>query len=161
MNSAILQLCILSMICGAALSIIPDGGPRRVTELLCTAVLTAAVLSPLKELDLDSYALESAKLKAVEDELLSSAAEAEDKLNRLCIQQEYNEYIMDRAAQLGIEEIEVSVLVQWNLEGVWVPDLVQITAECEKSRKEKLCALITSELGIPPERQYWYSERES
>ena len=125
-------------------------------KLLCTAVLTIAILTPLKDLDLDSYALESARIKELEDELLSSSHEAEDKLNRIYIQQEYNEYIKNKAAQLGIENPEISVLAQWNLEGLWVPYSVQIYADCDKSKADELGRIIRDELGIPFERQLWF-----
>ena len=147
------------MLCGASLSIIHEGGVKNIMKLLSTAVLTIAILSPIKDLDLDSYALESARIKELEDELLSGSHEAEEKLNRLYIQQEYNEYIKNEAAQLGIINPEISVLAQWNLEGLWVPYSVQIYADCDKSKADELGRIIRDELGIPYERQLWFDER--
>ena len=158
MSSGILQLCVISMLCGAVLSIVPEGGIKRVTGILCTAVLTIAVLSPLAELDMDIYALESAKLKELEETLLNDSKKAEEKLNRLYIQQEYEEYIKDKAQELGINEPEVSVLVQWNPDGVWVPYSAQLHVHCNKKQADELGRIILDELGVPYERQLWYSD---
>ena len=53
-SQSIRQLCALSLLCGAALSILPEGGVKRVAEVVCTASLIVALVNPLKALDMES-----------------------------------------------------------------------------------------------------------
>ena len=47
-QESIRQLCAVSIFCGAAINITPEGGVRRIMQLLCTAALTMAILKPDK-----------------------------------------------------------------------------------------------------------------
>ena len=157
-HQSIRQLCALSLLCGAALSILPEGGVKRVAEVVCTASLIIAIVSPLKALDMDTYALESARRHDLESSLTADAKAAEQRLNRLVIEQEYEAYIMDKALELGLEGLAVDVEVQWSLDGLWMPYAVSLSGDCSQSGKEQLAALMTADLGIPYERQRWDSE---
>jgi stage III sporulation protein AF len=156
--SGIRALCVLSVICGAALSIIPDGGVKRVAEITCSAGLIVAILSPIKELDINDYAIESAKLMEMENQLSANAQAVEDRLNRLVIESEYETYIMDKANELEISLSEVEVEAQWSLEGLWMPYEVSIRGEYTDGEKSKMSAVISADLGIPYERQRWNLE---
>lgn len=155
---SIMQLCALSLFCGAALSILPEGGVKRVAEVVCTASLILAVINPLKSMDISSYALESAKYHELEASLTADAEKAEQRLNRLVIEQEYEAYIMDKALELGLEGLAVSVEVQWSLDGLWMPYSAGLSGIWDQDGKERLSALMTADLGIPYERQRWDSE---
>ena len=155
---SIRQLCALSLLCGAALSVLPEGGVKRVAEVVCTASLIVALVSPLKALDMGTYALESAKRHELETALTVGAEAAEQRLNRLVLEQEYEAYIMDKALEIGLEGLTVDVEVQWSLEGLWMPYAARISGVCSQTGKEKLAALMTADLGIPYERQRWDSE---
>ncbi len=157
-HQSIRQLCALSLLCGAALSILPEGGVKRVAEVVCTASLIIAIVSPLKALDMDTYALESARRHDLESTLTADAKAAEQRLNRLVIEQEYEAYIMDKALELGLEGLAVDVEVQWSLEGLWMPYGASISGVCSQTGKEQLSALMAADLGIPYERQRWDSE---
>lgn len=158
MYDGIRQLCAISMLCGAALSILPEGGVKRVAEILCTASLILAILSPIRELDIETYALGSAKLRQMEASLSQEGQEAGERLNRIVIEQEYETYIMDKAAELGINYLTADVEVQWSLEGLWIPYGVQVDSDCSESSRNSLSRILVSDLGIPYERQRWNSE---
>ena len=157
-QQSIRQLCVLSLFCGAALSLLPEGGVKRVAEVVCTASLILALVSPLKALDMETYALEGAKRHELEAALASGGEAARQRLNRLVIEQEYEAYIMDKAQELGLEGLAADVEVQWSLEGLWMPYGVKISGACGQTGKERLSALLTADLGIPYERQRWDSE---
>lgn len=157
-HQSIRQLCALSLLCGAALSILPEGGVKRVAEVVCTASLIVALVNPLKALDMGTYALETARLHEREAALTAEAEGLEQRLNRLVIEQEYEAYIMDKALEFGLEGLAVDVEVQWSLEGLWMPYAANISGACSQTGKEKLAALMTADLGIPYERQRWDSE---
>ena len=112
MLTGIRQLCAMSLLCGAALTMTPEGGVKRVTEMLVTAILAVTLIAPFRTLDLDSYADISARQHEAEAEIFSRAGEAGNRLNRLVIQREYASYIMDKAKNLGMELGSVEVEMQ-------------------------------------------------
>ena len=115
-QDSIRQLCAVSIFCGAAINITPEGGVRRIMQLLCTAALTMAILSPIKEIDFDIYALETARLREAEAAINESAERIDDRLNRAVIEEQCEEYILDKAEELGANVSGVNVQAQWSLE---------------------------------------------
>ena len=156
--TGIRQLCAMSLLCGAALTLTPQGGAKRVTEILCTAVLVLTVLSPLKELDLDAYALSVAKYRETEAELFHKGEEAGERLNRLVIEREYESYIMDKAKNLGLTITEVQIEVEWSLDGLWIPYGAEVHVQGDSTTKDDLGRILRDDLGIPFERQQWYED---
>lgn len=145
----------MSLLCGAALTMTPEGGVKRVTELLVTAVLVLTLISPFRELDFETYADITARRHEAEAELFSRAGEAEDRLNRLVIQREYASYIMDKAKNLGMELQTMEVEVQWSLDGYWAPYGSRISTQSGAKQREELGRILRDDLGIPYERQQW------
>ena len=127
-QESIRQLCAVSIFCGAAINITPEGGVRRIMQLLCTAALTMAILSPIKEIDFDIYALETARLREAESAINESAERIDGRLNRAVIEEQCEEYILDKAEELGANVSGVKVQAQWNLDGLWVPYSAEIDA---------------------------------
>lgn len=148
-------LCLTSVLCGAALSITPEGGTKKVAEILCAAILTIALLSPFKSFSFDDYALQSAKLHEAEQRIISGAEETENRLNRLVIEQECISYIDSKAKELGIEQMSAVMEMRWDLEEIWVPWAVEIEAVCSREQRDSMSEIIGAELGIPEERQRW------
>ena len=128
---------------------------RRIMQLLCTAALTMAILSPIKEIDFDIYALETARLREAEAAINESAERIDDRLNRAVIEEQCEEYILDKAEELGANVSGVKVQAQWNLDGLWVPYSAEIDVPDIGSAKAALEGMIQNELGIPAERQMW------
>lgn len=155
MFEGVRALCLTSVVCGAALSITPEGGAKKVAEILCAAILTVALLSPFKAFRFEDYALQSAKLHEAERQIIKGAEEAESRLNRLVIEQECISYIDSKAKELGIEQMNAVMEMRWDLEEIWVPWAVEIEAECSREQRENMSEMISAELGIPEERQRW------
>lgn len=158
MQENIKLLCILSLSFGAMLSLMQQGSIKSVTEILCTAILTLVVLSPVKDFDYGSLALESAKLHELELGITDRAQSSEDRLNRLVIQDECAEYIKDKAGNISGEALDVSITAQWSLDGLWVPYSAVLSGEWSESDRQTLGELIQSSLGIPLSRQEWENE---
>ena len=57
MAGVIEKLCMLSILCGLTMCLIPEGGVKRVMCVLCTLILASTVLTAVKDFDFDSYAL--------------------------------------------------------------------------------------------------------
>ena len=158
MKTGIRQLCMLSVFCGAAMSLCPEGGVRKIMKVLCTAVLMTALLSPLKKTDMSRFALETARLRELEAGMAEKGAEAEKRLSRPVIEQQYETYIMDKAADMGLNIQEAEVGVQWSSEGFWVPYSADIKYSGSREICSRLASAVESELGIPEERQSWIGD---
>ncbi|MBQ1703230.1 MAG: hypothetical protein II021_01985, partial [Oscillospiraceae bacterium] len=97
-------------------------------------------------------------------ELGESAALGEEKAEvrtRFIIESKLNEYILDKAEELGLSGLAVSVRCEWADEGFWYPTGAQISGNASEMTKEKLKAYIEAELGIPKERQIWSTGDEN
>ena len=149
------QLCVLSVLCGAAMSLTPEGGVRRVMSILCMLILACSLLTALRSLDFDAYALELARYREQEQRFLTDNSEKNARLNRLVIEQECGTYILDKARSIGLELQSVAVELEWSGEGFWVPRAAQIAYRGEERQRRVMESLIAGDLGIPTERQIW------
>lgn len=155
MTEALRQLCGLSLFCGIALGLMPEGGVKKAASIACTVVLVMTVLLPLGTLDLSHYSLELAKYREMGEQLEEKGSEVRDSMSRTVIEQECEAYIMDKAEALGIGVDEVNVRAFWNSEGVWVPESAEIRSGCGESEKKRLSDVIFADLGIPAEKLEW------
>lgn len=155
MSTMIRELCAMSILFGVIMGIIPEGGVKRITCILCSAILIIVVLTPIKSIDIDSYALLLTQYREQEAQLTARADEINSRLNRAVIVEEYEAYIMDKAEELGIDVKEARVEVQWSTEAVWVPYSVSVTANADISLRRVFEDKLMAELGIPQERVKW------
>ena len=155
MQNALRTLLGLSFFSGAVLWLCPEGGARRALKLLCTAALAAAVLSPIRELDYDLLSLEQARFSSAEAEITSRAAETQESLTKMLLQENCESYIIDRGRELGLTIQTVAVELRKGSDGEWLPWSVDITTDGGESQLKELCKLIADALGIPAERQVW------
>jgi len=155
MNDIVLQLCVLSIVCGFMMYLLPEGGCKTIGRVLCTSVLIICILEPVIEFDFESYALQSALLHETEAAFSANAKERRDNLNKTVIEQEYREYILDKANESGISEFDVKICSRWDEHEIWVPYSAEIGGSFSIEQKKELEAIIRDELGIPEERQIW------
>lgn len=153
-SDVIRSLCALSILCGAALSITPEGTVKRLMEIVCSVVLITAVVKPLSGFDFAAYALELARFDQRKEEFLEENYDIHERLNRLVIEERYETYIMDKAMELNAALERAEVTAEWSMEGYWLPYSAELTCAGEECR-EKLSGLIEAELGIPAGRQRW------
>ncbi len=155
----VLRDCIaVSVVSGLVLQLCPESGAKRVAALLSAVLLCLTVIRPLKDFDFDSYALESARLHKAEEEFLRSAASTTEKLDRLVMQERCAAYLSEKAEALGLEEVRIELQLQWSLDGLWVPYAVHVKGSWDDGAAARFGELLSCELGIPPDRQYWYRD---
>ena len=148
----------VSLLCAVADALMPRGGVKRVGRLVCALVLIGAILSPIASLDvsegrrwLDSY------LSSVR----SREAELEETVNsqmKVIIEQEYAAYILDKAAQLGLD-CDVRVECGLSEDGLYLPVRTEVAGLSTAGEQEQLIRVIEQDLGVPAERQF-YAEEE-
>lgn len=155
MNAALKNIIALSFLSGAGLALCPNGSAKRVLSLLCTAMICAAILSPLREIDFDLLSLEEARLSSAEAEIIQSGLRTEEQLKKLELRKNCESYIEARGRALGLDTMQVSVSLRESDGGGWYPHAVTVHARGAAESAEQLRTLIGSELGIPAERQEW------
>ena len=143
----------LSFCAGAVLYLCPEGSVRRVLKLLCTAILTAAVLSPLRSLDYDLLSLEEARFTVAETEISNRAGLTGDRMKKLMMQDNCTDYVLMRGEELGLNINETVIELRQDENGQWLPYAAEIDAVGLSAAAEELSRLLNSELGIPAERQ--------
>lgn len=155
----IMGLVTAAVLASGALLLTPEGGVRRVTELVCGMVVTAMLLLPVLEIPENSVAGFMEELRGSARELTEPMAEREQEMLRPFIEERLCAYILDEAEKLGAEVSGVSVIVHWT-EGEWLPREVYLRGAPDEAAAKRLQYRIASELGIPAERQHWTVEDE-
>jgi len=147
----VLGLAAASAFCAAATLLTPKGRVRQVVRLLCGILMTAALISPLRLLDLSDYGLYLAQYRNRAELLTGEAENITRNLDRSYIQERMAAYILDKAAFLGAAVEDVEVECRWETAGLWVPERVTIIGDFHG----ELSRALESELGISREEQIW------
>lgn len=150
LRSWLLSGLTAGVVCAMAETLMPSGPVRTVGRLVCGLVLACVILSPLTGLDpavgerwLEDYL---AGLENREKELSQEA----DRGIRPIIEARFAAYIVDKAAQEGLE---CSVQVTCREEnGTYLPHSAAVNGVTEENAAV-LAAWLEEDLGIPPERQ--------
>ena len=157
-RSWLLAVIAVSLLCAVADALIPSGGVKRVGRLVCGLVLMGAILSPVASLDVEGS---QRWLESCLASVRSQEAELEDRVNgqmKVIIEQEYAAYIVDKAAQLGLE-CTVRVECRLSEEGLYLPDRTEAEGLWTASAQEEMIRIIAEDLGVPAQRQI-YREKE-
>ena len=154
MRDCLRTLCVLAVFCGAALRLAPEGGVKRVMQALVSALLLGELLSGLLSLPSD-LALDTARIREQENQLLSSAADARERMNRLVIEDELRTYIQNKAEGLGVSLTAVEVSLRWETEGLWLPDAATLRGSGEEAAVSRLLGELGAELGIGRGKLQW------
>lgn len=148
------NVCVISVICGAAEYLCPEGLVRTIMKIICSAAVIVTMLSGFTEINSKEYAVDMAKYRAMQDEILQNGEDKREELDRLVIASECEAYIKDKAVQYGAVISQIDVSLEWSREGVWVPCSLRGCAYDEESRT--IAAQIAeTELGIACENQEW------
>ena len=140
----------VSLLCAMAGALMPQGAVKRVGRLVCGLVLLAAILSPLRELDVDAG-------RRWLDGYLDSTGQWETALKetvnrqmKTIIEEECAAYIVDKAAQLGLR-CTLRVECRETEEGLYLPVRAEVRGPLSDSGRTRLIRLIAEDLGVPEE----------
>ena len=145
------RICVISILCGAVMALVPEGGVKRVTNIVCTLCLITMLVGALSGFDFDLYSLELATYNEREREILEGAKEFENKLSRFVIEEQYQTYILDKATELGLNVQDIKLQLRWDSSGVWVPEGIEIN----HSYSKELSEFIETQFGVAKQRQQW------
>ena len=154
LHNWIRSLTAASAAAAVAKQLTPAGPVKKVTELACAAMLLGVLILPALDLDMSSLALSMAEYRSTQAALVRDVEEREKQLLRTYIEQQCAAYILDEARNMHMEDIRAAVKVKWRDEH-WVPCEARISGKMTAEELRRLSDCLTSELGIPEERQYW------
>ena len=139
-------------LCALCMYLCPEGRVKRVLQMASACVMVLTLYAPVMQWDMNGYAEILAVFREQRALLTGQAEDMSERLNRVVIEEEYCEYIWDKATQCGVSLEEVSVRAVWNEGGYWVPHETTYTAR-EGSVTQAFLEEIEMDLGIPKERQ--------
>jgi stage III sporulation protein AF len=147
-------LAAAALFSSVMLTLTPKGNVKQIVKLVCGALLTFVLLSPLTKVNFDSLSEFIARTK-LEGREISSTSEYETQLlMKLIIEEETQAYILDKALKLGIEDLKVKVTAKTGDKYPY-PYSAELSTGTKGSLREELTSYIEGELGIPRERQSW------
>lgn len=155
----LLAVITVSLLCAVADALMPAGAVKRVGRLVCGLVLMGAILSPIARLDVEGS---QRWLDGYLSSVRSREAELEDTVNsqmKLIIEREYAAYILDKAAQLGLE-CTVRVECELSEDGLYLPLRTEVAGLRTAGAQEKLIRIISEDLGVPAQSQIYLEEEE-
>lgn len=136
--------------CGILEAIPAKGSAQSLRKLVCGLFLAVMVISPLRSLSPEGFLPESADWQSEADSFVAEGVALAQQERNARITETAKAYILDKAASLGVAlEAELTV----SEDGL--PTSVILKGSCAPYPKGVLTAEITSELGIPKERQQW------
>lgn len=145
-----LSVVTAAVFCGIVNSLTKKRTSQAVVKLLAGIFLTFTVIRPLAQLDLEDVKLPSftddAQYAALEGEILARETMVD------IIKSETEAYILDKAGAL---DAELSVEVFLSKEDTPIPVSVRLSGSISPYGKQRLQAIISSDLGIPEEDQLW------
>ena len=116
-------------------------------------------MSPVASLDVEGS---QRWLESCLASVRSQEAELEDRVNgqmKVIIEREYAAYIVDKAAQLGLE-CTVRVECRLSEEGLYLPDRTEAEGLWTASAQEEMIRIIAEDLGVPAQRQIYLEKEE-
>ena len=159
MTGNVFRLVTLSVVSGALISILPEGGPKRISQTLYTVILIFYILSFFNGFKLEENVLQDFRMEEVKANFADNLREKESSLEISIIEQQCSEYILDKAGENQIIISSLKVRAEKLLESGPIPYSVEIYGIWDDAAKEKMIGLIKAELGIPEERQQWNYEQ--
>ena len=127
---------------------------KKIVALAGGLIMILAAVKPLGELTYQDISAQIAKYQIKADELRSGINVGNAEIMALIIQEQAEAYILDKAAELGLE-IEVEVTTQQASDGWPYPTDVKVTGQLSESDIQRLGRIISEDLAVAPDRQEW------
>lgn len=139
-------------LCAVCMYLCPEGRVKNVLQMASACVMVLTLFAPLLKMDMAGYAEMLTEYREQAQEVSNISGETAERLNRMVIEQEYREYILDKADSQGIALTDASVGVTWNEGGYWVPCEAEYVCG-SGAVTQAFLEEVEKELGIPKERQ--------
>ena len=149
-----------ALLCALADSLMPEGSVRRVGRLALGLVMLAAVLRPLVQIEAVSPAELWSDYQAQTAQEQQRLEEERDQTMKTIIEREFAAYIVDKAAQMGVE-CTAQVTCELEENGVFLPQSAVLQGTFSSEQREEMAGVLEEELGIAREQQIIQTKEES
>lgn len=157
-TGVIRELVALGFFSGASLYLCPEGRTKRVMSLLCAALMTAAAMKPLGQMNDAQPAYIGTQLAELEERITQDGRETQMLLQRTELEKNCAGYIRNQAGALGIGALRVEIEFRQEAAGGWQPSSVRLYGAADEKSMQILQNKICEELGIEKERQEWFPD---
>lgn len=149
------SIAATALIASIAIALTPKGKVQRVLKVICGLLLIIVIISPLTGEATKNISLDLAEYRSKADDIASLAEKKDMNLSRGIIEREFEEYILDKASEIGVFLESVDVTANWSENAYWYPSEVTLVGELTTGDRNRISIIIESELGIPEDRQNW------
>lgn len=149
----LLSVAAASLLTSLLPALLPKGKIQKVESFIGSLVLILTILSPVVKLNASSIrkAMESYQID-LQDTQRGVEKKSRGVLEEL-ISQRCEEYIWDKAAQMGLQ-LEIEITVGENSD-IPVPVSASMVGVCSQEDQAVLSKILEEELGIPRNKQEW------
>lgn len=149
----LLSVAAASLLTSLLPALLPKGKIQKVESFIGSLVLILTILSPVVKLNASSIrkAMESYQID-LQDTQRGIEKKSRGALEEL-ISQRCEEYIWDKAAQMGLQ-LEIEITVGENSD-IPVPVSASMVGVCSQEDQAVLSKILEEELGIPRNKQEW------
>lgn len=149
----LLSVAAASLLTSFLPALLPKGKIQKVESFIGSLVLILTILSPVVKLNASSIrkAMESYQID-LQDTQRGIEKKSRGVLEEL-ISQRCEEYIWDKAAQMGLQ-LEIEITVGENSD-IPVPVSASMVGVCSQEDQAVLSKILEEELGIPRNKQEW------
>jgi len=152
LNGWVISIAGITMIASVAKIFCPQNSAGKVVGACSAIILTAVLLQPVKNIDLNDLNEYFPQSEYITEKRFLTLQQENEKIREAIIIDETESYILQRAAEIGVE-CDVTVKCREN-----IPYSVNIRTE-DREAADKISEIIKIECGIPKERQIHEGER--
>ena len=155
----LLAVISVSLLCAAADALMPRGTVKRVGKLVCGLVLIGTIVSPFASLDVGAGQRWLDGCLASARDRKSELEEAVNTQMKGIIEQECAAYIVDKAAELGLD-CTARVECRLSDDGLYLPVRTEVAGPMTADVQGMLRRIISENLGVPDTEQIYKNEEE-
>ena len=153
MRAYLLTVAAAAGLFSLLVTVLPDGRVRKTAQFTGALLLILTVLAPIMKLDSDDFARAIAKVQIDTSAFRRDTKNNDRELIAQLIKEESQTYILDKAAELGIN-VTAEVTLSEGSEYPY-PVSVVLRGSPSEQAQNRLSSIIECDLGIPPDRQEW------
>ena len=148
----IILVVALSIVLAILSKLTEKTATHKIFKVVSGIVLTVALLSPLRDIDLSTYISQIDSVEFDAKEAATYGEEIYTQNMRTIIEQQCQAYILEKAAQLGVT---IQISIQCDNSEVPTPSYAEISGNVSPYIRRTLADIIFREIGIPEENQLW------
>ena len=155
----LMGVIVLSVLCAAADSLLPEGAGRAVGRLVCAMAMLCVMLRPVSAVKGERIVRYLREYSALVEEIQVELEQQSGVTQKTVIEQQCGTYIADKAAQIGVL-CHVQVECKATDEGIWLPKRVELRGAFSDVAQSRMTQFLEEQLGVAVEDQSYFRTGE-